>query len=71
MEKGVKGFRFDVINLISKAGFEDDFSVDGDGRSFYTDGPRIHEFLQELANENDYKFDMTLSNFEKLLKKIN
>lgn len=52
MEKGVKGFRFDVINLISKAGFEDDFSVDGDGRSFYTDGPRIHEFLQELARDS-------------------
>lgn len=52
MEKGVKGFRFDVINLISKDGFEDDFSVDGDGRSFYTDGPRIHEFLQELAKDS-------------------
>lgn len=52
MEKGVKGFRFDVINLISKSGFEDDFSVDGDGRSFYTDGPRIHEFLQELARDS-------------------
>lgn len=52
MEKGVKGFRFDVINLISKAGFEDDFSVDGDGRSFYTDGPRIHEFLQEIARDS-------------------
>lgn len=52
MEKGIKGFRFDVINLISKAGFEDDFSVDGDGRSFYTDGPRIHEFLQELARDS-------------------
>lgn len=52
MEKGVKGFRFDVINLISKAGFEDDFSVDGDGRSFYTDGSRIHEFLQELARDS-------------------
>lgn len=52
MEKGVKGFRFDVINLISKADFEDDFSVDGDGRSFYTDGPRIHEFLQELARDS-------------------
>jgi glycosidase len=52
MEKGVKGFRFDVINLISKAGFEDDFSVDGDGRSFYTDGLRIHEFLQELARDS-------------------
>lgn len=52
MEKGIKGFRFDVINLISKAGFEDDFSADGDGRSFYTDGPRIHEFLQELARDS-------------------
>ncbi len=46
MGKGVKGFRFDVINLISKAAFEDD--LDGDGRRFYTDGPRIHEFLKEL-----------------------
>ena len=46
MGKGVKGFRFDVINLISKASFEDD--LEGDGRRFYTDGPRIHEFLKEL-----------------------
>ena len=46
MEKGVRGFRFDVINLISKAAFEDDES--GDGRKFYTDGPKIHQYLQEL-----------------------
>ena len=46
MNKGVKGFRFDVINLISKAGFEDD--TDGDGRKFYTDGPKIHQYLKEL-----------------------
>lgn len=46
MSKGVKGFRFDVINLISKGSYEDDF--EGDGRRFYTDGPRIHEFLKEL-----------------------
>lgn len=52
MDKGVKGFRFDVVNLISKAGFEDDFSSVGDGRQFYTDGPRIHEFLQELARDS-------------------
>ncbi len=45
-EKGVKGFRFDVINLISKAGYADDEIWDG--RRFYTDGPRIHEFLQGL-----------------------
>ncbi len=46
MGKGVKGFRFDVVNLISKDKYEDDY--EGDGRRFYTDGPRIHEYLQEL-----------------------
>ncbi|MFR7452610.1 MAG: alpha,alpha-phosphotrehalase [Gemmiger sp.] len=46
MDKGVRGFRFDVINLISKGAFEDDDR--GDGRRFYTDGPRIHEYLREL-----------------------
>lgn len=47
-QKGVKGFRFDVVNLISKpAVFEDD--EQGDGRRFYTDGPRIHEYLKELV----------------------
>ncbi len=46
MEKGVKGFRFDVVNLISKRGFEDD--EEGDGRGFYTDGPNIHKYLKEL-----------------------
>ena len=47
MDKGVKGFRFDVVNLISKGSYESDY--EGDGRRFYTDGPRIHEFLQELS----------------------
>ena len=47
-EKGVKGFRFDVVNLISKPEvFEDD--MEGDGRRFYSDGPRVHEFLKELT----------------------
>ncbi|MDY4678192.1 alpha,alpha-phosphotrehalase [Bifidobacterium tsurumiense] len=46
MEKGVKGFRFDVINLISKMAFEDDNEFDG--RRFYTDGPKVHEYLKEL-----------------------
>ena len=50
MDKGVKGFRFDVVNLISKGEYADDF--EGDGRRFYTDGPRIHEFLQELNRES-------------------
>lgn len=47
-EKGIGGFRFDVVNLISKpAFFEDDFI--GDGRRFYTDGRHVHEFLKELT----------------------
>ena len=50
MEKGVKGFRFDVVNLISKGEYADD--TQGDGRRFYTDGPRIQEFLQELNRES-------------------
>lgn len=47
-EKGVDGFRLDVINLISK---QQDFLNDeiGDGRRFYTDGPRVHEYLQEIS----------------------
>ena len=48
--KGVKGFRFVVINVISKpALFEDD--VEGDGRRFYTDGPHVHEYLKELTRD--------------------
>lgn len=50
-EKGVSGFRMDVINLISKdPSFpDDDGSVaPGDGRRFYTDGPRVHEYIKEL-----------------------
>ena len=55
MEKGVKGFRLDVINLISKPDiFEDDDR--GDGRRFYTDGPKIHQFLKEL-NKNTFGKD--------------
>lgn len=46
MEKGVKGFRFDVVNLISKSCFADDET--GDGRKYYTDGPKVHQYLHEL-----------------------
>ena len=52
IDKGVKGFRLDVINLISKPEvYEDDY--EGDGRRFYTDGPNIHRYLKEL-NENTF-----------------
>ena len=49
-DKGVKGFRFDVVNLISKPElFEND--MEGDGRRFYTDGPHVHEYLKELTRD--------------------
>ena len=49
-DRGVDGLRLDVINLISK---QQDFPDDnlGDGRRFYTDGPRVHEFLQEMSRD--------------------
>ncbi len=49
-KKGIRGFRFDVVNLISKPKkFEDD--QEGDGRRFYSDGPHVHEYLRELVRD--------------------
>lgn len=54
-DKGVDGFRLDVINLISKdQRFPDDEGDDliiSDGRRFYTDGPRVHEYIKQLYEE--------------------
>lgn len=53
IDKGVKGFRFDVINLISKPEVFVDDNI-GDGRRFYTDGKKVHEYLKYL-NEHTFK----------------
>ncbi|ANU18760.1 glucohydrolase [Planococcus plakortidis] len=50
LDKGVDGFRMDVINMISKdQSFPD--GIDGDGTPHFFNGPRVHEFLQEM-NKN-------------------
>lgn len=56
LEKGVKGFRFDVINLIGK---DEDYvdADDGVGKYLYTDRPLTHDFLQELNRETFGKYD--------------
>lgn len=55
-DKGVGGFRLDVINLISKpADFPEDNS---DGRRFYTDGPNVHAYLQEMHREVFEGYDL-------------
>ncbi len=60
INKGVKGFRLDVINLVSKPEvFADDYR--GDGRSFYTDGPKIHQYLKELNKETFGKYSDMLT----------
>lgn len=60
IKKGVYGFRFDVINLISKPEvFEDDFK--GDGRRFYTDGHNIHKYLKELNKNTFGKYDNAIT----------
>ena len=56
--KGVRAFRFDVVNLISKPeGWPSD---ETDGKHFYSDGPRVHEYLQELVREGGIDGLMTV-----------
>jgi oligo-1,6-glucosidase len=60
LDRGVDGFRMDVINMISKDVADDGHLHDGppvhgsalgDGSASYLCGPRIHEFLQEMHRE--------------------
>ena len=53
LKKGVDGFRLDVINLISKDQSFPDGSDDLAGHEYFANGPRVHEFVQEMA-ENTY-----------------
>lgn len=56
--KGVSCFRFDVVNLISKPdGWPSD---ETDGRHFYSDGPHIHEYLQEMVRLGDIDGNVTV-----------
>jgi trehalose-6-phosphate hydrolase len=50
MTKGVKGFRFDVINVIGKDEVLKDNPVN-EGKAEYTDKPITHEYLKMLNKE--------------------
>ncbi len=56
LEKGVKGLRFDVINVIGKDEQLSD-ADDGVGKKLYTDTPIVHEYIQELNRETFGKYD--------------
>ena len=56
LDRGVDGFRMDVINMISKdTGLPDGHVMHGglwgDGSPHYIGGPRLHEYLQEMHRE--------------------
>lgn len=50
LAKGVTGFRFDVINLISKDSFASDDQ--GIGKRFYTDGKMVGPYLREINHQS-------------------
>ncbi|MCI9440590.1 MAG: alpha-glucosidase [Ruminococcus sp.] len=60
-DKGIDGFRMDVINMISKVPGLPDGEVDGLYGSFHpysVNGPRVHEFLQEMNEKVLSKYDI-------------
>ena len=61
-EKGVDGFRMDVISMISKdPAYPDGVVHDdlyGDNSPYVCNGPRVHEYLQEMNQKVLSKFDL-------------
>ena len=55
LDRGIDGFRMDVINMISKDPALPDGLVRsglwGDGTPFFVGGPRLHEYMQEMHRE--------------------
>ncbi|KAF8338323.1 alpha-glucosidase, partial [Cantharellus anzutake] len=61
LDKGVSGFRMDVINLISKPEGLPDEPLENAGFTVFPvsipNGPRVHEFLREMNEEVISKYD--------------
>ena len=61
LDKGIDGFRMDVISLISKDQSFPDYPADATGYShhrFVANGPRVHEFLQEMNSRVLSRYDI-------------
>lgn len=59
-DKGIDGFRMDVITFISKhvPFVELPEKYNGNFRNYYFDGPRLHEYLQEMNRKVLSKYDV-------------
>ena len=63
LDKGIDGFRMDVINMISKdqsfpdgrKGENDDY---GDGTPYFLNGPRLYEYIKEMGEEVLFDYDI-------------
>ena len=63
LDKGIDGFRMDVINMISKVqnfpdGPKEENALYGDIAPCAINGPRVHEFLKEMNREVLSKYDI-------------
>lgn len=60
LDKGIDGFRMDVISLISKRNYEDTpFENFNDTiEKTYANGPKIHDYLKEMNTEVLSQYDM-------------
>lgn len=59
LDKGVDGFRMDVISVISKRNYEDSPYSDFNDTiaHVYANGPKIHDYLKEMYQEVLCKYD--------------
>ncbi|HAA10495.1 MAG TPA: glucohydrolase [Cytophagales bacterium] len=59
LDKGVDGFRMDVVPFFSKDLDYPDYpeGFDGDVLSYYANGPKVHEYLQEMNREVMQRYD--------------
>ena len=59
LDKGIDGFRMDVINLISKdQNFPDGKNEGLIGSEYFANGPRVHEYLQEMNKKVLSNYDL-------------
>ncbi|MGJ9385756.1 glycoside hydrolase family 13 protein [Salipaludibacillus sp. CF4.18] len=63
LDKGIDGFRMDVINFISKNlnfpnGKVVEHSKFGDAGEFFVNGPKIHKYLKEMNNKVLSRYDI-------------
>lgn len=60
LDKGIDGFRMDVISVISKRNYDDSphDNFNDTIKDIYANGPRIHDYLKEMNHEVMSKYDM-------------